>query len=361
MEPENPKPDRRLRLMLIPVVMLLIYLLSYLMDPDNAFWICSIKGGTKELLIEIFMDLALSWAIIETSTGIANRLEKKFPWSETSLMRFIMQTVLIIISVATLLYLQDIIFTLIYGDKNFSAQERLGIWQFFMVTLLVSVMVSAVHTGYFLLERWKIAISEASDLRIKSLEFKEIAMQAELQSLKLQLDPHFMFNNFSTLSELINENTQTATLFLENLSRVYRYMIQNLKKDLVTVKEEMTFVNAYLFLIAIRHGENVRVHIDLEDTLMTGFIPPITIQLLIENAIKHNIATTQKPLIIHIFSLDQSSITVTNNIQLIAHVLPSTSLGLQNIADRYRLLSGRLPEIIRTSDQFSVIIPVIDI
>jgi len=119
MEPENPKPNRRLRLMLIPVVMLLIYLLSYLMDPDNAFWICSIKGGTKDLLIEIFLDLTLSWAIIETSTGIAYRLEKKFPWSESSLMRFIMQTVLIIISVATLLYLQDIIFTLIYGDKNF--------------------------------------------------------------------------------------------------------------------------------------------------------------------------------------------------------------------------------------------------
>jgi len=347
--------------MLIPVVMLLIYLLSYLMNPVSGFWICSIKGEIKELLIEIFLDLALSWAIIETSTGIAFRLEKKFPWSESSLMRFIMQTFLIIISVATLLYLQDIIFTLIYGDKNFSAQERLGIWQFFMVTLLASVMVSAVHTGYFLLERWKISMSEASDLRIKSLEFKEIAMQAELQSLKLQLDPHFMFNNFSTLSELINENTQTATLFLENLSRVYRYMIQNLKKDLVTVKDEITFVNAYVFLIAIRHGENVRVHIDLEDSLMTGFIPPITIQLLIENAIKHNIATAQKPLMIHIFSVDQSSITVTNNVQLITHILPSTSLGLQNIEDRYRLLSGRLPEIIRTSDQFSVVIPVIDI
>lgn len=80
----------------------------------------------------------------------------------------------------------------------------------------------------------------------------------------------------------------------------------------MTVKDEITFVNAYVFLIAIRHGENVRVHIDLEDTLLTGFIPPITIQLLIENAIKHNIATVQRPLAIHIFSVDQSSITVTN-------------------------------------------------
>jgi two-component system LytT family sensor kinase len=360
METESSRRNRRLRLMLIPVVMLLIYLLSYLMDPYNAFWICSVKGGYKEILIELFLDLALSWAIIETSMGIAHRLEKRFPWEGSSLIRFLLQTTLIIISVGVLLYLQDLMFTVIYGNINFTVQERLSIWQFFMVTILVSVMVSAVHTGYFLLERWKISMSEASDLRLKTLEFKEIAMQAELQSLKLQLDPHFMFNNFSTLAELINENTQTATLFLENLSRVYRYMIQNLKKDLVQLKDEMAFVSAFIYLIGIRHGDNVRVHIDLDNTVLTQFVPPITVQLLIENAIKHNRATAQSPLVIHIYSVDQKSITVTNNIQLITNALPSTSLGLQNIQDRYRLLASRLPEIIKTSDQFCVVIPLIE-
>ena len=154
METESSKRNRRLRLMLIPVVMLLIYLLSYLMDPNNAFWICSIQGGFQKLVIELFLDLALSWAIIETSTGIAHRLEKRFPWEGSSLIRFLLQTTLIIISVGVLLYLQDLMFTVIYGNINFTVQERLSIWQFFMVTILVSVMVSAVHTGYFLLERW---------------------------------------------------------------------------------------------------------------------------------------------------------------------------------------------------------------
>lgn len=360
METESARHIRLLRLMLIPVVMILIYLLAYLMDPYNVTWICFVQRNWKDLFIEIFLNLVLSWAIIETSTGIAYWLENRIPWAGYSLTRFFLQTILIIISVGVLLYLQDLVFIGIYGNVNFTAQERLSIWQFFMVTILVSVMVSAVHTGYFLLERWKISMSEASDLRVKALEFKEIAMQAELQSLKLQLDPHFMFNNFSTLSELITDNTQIATVFLENLSRVYRYMIQNLKKDLVQLKDEIAFVNSYVYLIGIRHGDHVHVHFDLDENIMGQFIPPITIQLLIENAIKHNMATSQKPLIIHIYSIDQTSISVTNNLQLIPNPLPSTNLGLQNIRDRYRLLSSKLPEVIKTTDQFCVILPLIE-
>lgn len=360
METVNSKHNRYLRLVLILVVVVLIYLLAYLMDPYNATWTCYTERSFKDLFIEIFLNLVLSWAIIETSTGIAYWLENLFPWDGSSLIRFFLQTILIIISVGVLLFIQDLIFIGIYGNVNFTAQERLSLWQFFMVTILVSVMVSAVHTGYYLLERWKTSMSEASDLRVKTLEFKEIAMQAELQSLKLQLDPHFMFNNFSTLSELINENPKIAALFLENLSRVYRYMIQNLKRDLVQLKDEMTFVNAYVYLIGIRHGDHVRVNIDLDEAIMAKSIPPITVQLLIENAIKHNIATSVKPLTIHIFSVDQCSITVTNNLQPIANVLPSTHLGLQNIRDRYRILSSKLPEVIRNTDQFSVVLPLID-
>ena len=117
-------------------------------------------------------------------------------------------------------------------------------------------------------------------------------------------------------------------------------------------------MNAYVFLIAIRHGENVRVHIDLEDSLMTGFIPPITIQLLIENAIKHNIFSTNKPLNIHIYFPDGESMVVENNKSPKIIQEPGTNVGLKNIEERYHLLSQKTPVI--TDDQyfFKVEIPL---
>ena len=183
-------------------------------------------------------------------------------------------------------------------------------------------------------------------------------MQAELQSLKLQLDPHFMFNNFSTLSELINEDPAVASEFLDNLSRVYRYMIQNLRKDLVQLKVEIEFLKAYIYLMKIRHGDNMQVLIHLNEAVMESLIPPVTLQMLTENAIKHNIATTDSPLIIQI-NCEGGHITITNNLQRIAHAMPSTGMGLRNITDRYRILSGHEPVITETDTAFYVALPVL--
>lgn len=360
METEKQKYNWKLRMGLSAFVLFTVYAISFLLNPYGSNW-AELFGQDKwEVVFDLLLTFLFCWLIIEASIGIAKWLERFLPWTRSPLLRFVVQTLFIIVSTLVLIFLQWQIFEFVFDDMPLTQQELLESWQFFVVIVIVSLFVSAVHTGYFLLDRWKASISEAKDLQLKAMELKEIAMQAELQSLKMQLDPHFMFNNFSTLSELINEDTKTATRFLENLSRVYRYMIQNLKKDIISLNEEVAFVKAYCYLIHIRHDDNVQVVFDLAEESPDLYIPPIALQLLVENAIKHNIATKEQPLVITITS-NKQEIKVCNNFQKIPNAFPATGIGLKNIADRYLILSAELlPVAEESADHFCVTLPLLN-
>lgn len=361
MKNEKQKYNWKLRIGLSAFVLFTVYAINFLLNPYASIWTELFSCNKFELALDLLLTFLFCWLIIEASIWIAKWLEHFLPWTRFPLLRFVFQTILIIFSTLILIYLQGQIYEWIFGDMPLTQQEILVTWQFFVVIVIVSLFVSAVHTGYFLLNRWKVSISEAKDLELKSMELREVAMQSELQSLKMQLDPHFMFNNFSTLSELINENQQTATRFLENLSRVYRYMIQNLKKDIISLSDEVVFVKAYCYLIHIRHDDNVQVVFYLNEDSMDLYIPPISLQLLIENAIKHNIATKERPLVIRIMSDNKQEIKVCNNLQRISNTFPTTGIGLNNIVDRYRILSEEhLPMIEETSTDFCVTLPLLN-
>jgi sensor histidine kinase YesM len=351
----------KLRISLSFFVMLTIYAINYILNPFASLSTELFFLNKLELALDLLITFIFCWLIIEASIQITKWLEIFLPWTRSPLLRFSVQTILIITSTLLLILLQGKLYNWIFGELPLTQQELLETWQFFITIIIVSLFVNAVHTGYFLLYRWKASISEAKDLQLKSMKLKEIAMQSELQSLKMQLDPHFMFNNFSTLSELINEDRETATRFLENLSRVYRYMVQNLKKDIISLSDEVAFVKAYCYLIHIRHADNVQVNFDLNEESLDLNIPPISLQLLVENAIKHNIATKEQPLIITITSSDRQKIKVCNNLQRISSAFPATSIGLKNITDRYRILSEeQLPVIEETSARFCVTLPLLN-
>jgi LytS/YehU family sensor histidine kinase len=137
-------------------------------------------------------------------------------------------------------------------------------------------------------------------------------------------------------------------------------MIINLNNDIITLREELKFIQAYAFLIKIRHGENVDIQTDIPEAINARGIPPITLQLLIENAIKHNVAAAAQPLHIRIYINDTGKLTVSNNIQLIRTNIPSTKLGLENIRNRYRLLSDLPTTIKKENGQFMVELPLLD-
>ncbi len=349
---------RYIRLALTPVVMLAIHVLYYLINPESSLWNIGSTLVCKQWATDLTITFLFCWLLIEVSIGIADGLEGWFPWSSSSLLRFIVQTVCTLLASVIILLIEDQVYAWIYPETP-TPKEVLEAWQFIVVNLIVALMVSTYHTGYYLLNRWKTTLEEAAELKVKTLELKEMALQAELQSLKLQLDPHFLFNNFSTLSELILENPSKASLFLDKLAKVYRYMIQNMKQDLVPLKDEIAFVKAYQYLIGIRHGQQVLIELDLNPALGHKWIPPISIQLLIENAIKHNRATRTEPLTIRIEQVG-NRLCVTNNIQPFPTPLPSSGLGLENIKNRYRILSSQVPVVNADGQHFWVELPLFD-
>ncbi|MCR4852472.1 MAG: sensor histidine kinase [Prevotella sp.] len=180
-----------------------------------------------------------------------------------------------------------------------------------------------------------------------------------LQALENQLSPHFVFNNFSILAYLIEVDPQRAFSYLMNLSKVYRYTLSHLDHEMVTLQEELEFLDRYLALLKQRFGEGIQVRIANEVTKTQGMLPPASLQMLIENAIKHNEHTKAKPLVIDV-TCEGRRISVNNRKQPIA-TAESTNVGQHNIVERYRLLTSQKVVIRNTNDEYCVTIPLIPI
>lgn len=180
-----------------------------------------------------------------------------------------------------------------------------------------------------------------------------------LQALENQLSPHFVFNNFSILADLIEVDPKKASAYLMNLSKVYRYTLSHLDHNTVTLQEELEFLRQYLALLQQRFGEGIQVKIADDVATTNGKIPPAALQMLIENAIKHNEHTQARPLIIHV-TTEGSNISVSNKKQPIT-TAESTNVGQHNIAERYRLLTRKKVVIHDSQDEYCVTIPLIPI
>lgn len=185
------------------------------------------------------------------------------------------------------------------------------------------------------------------------------SVQGQLEGLKSQVNPHFLFNSLNTLSYLIPENPAKAENFVQKLSKAYRYILEIRERELTTVAEELGFLDSYNCLLKERFGENLHISIDVPDEVRQLQIPPLSLQMLFENAIKHNIVSTQHPLEIKVFVEGKNRLVVKNNLQLKKQEQPSTKVGLENIKSRYLLLTGQEAEVIVTQQHFIVLLPLI--
>ena len=180
-----------------------------------------------------------------------------------------------------------------------------------------------------------------------------------LQALENQLSQHFVFNNFSILADLIEVNPKRASAYLMNLSKVYRYTLSHLDHETVTLQEELAFLDRYLALLQQRFGEGIQIRIADEVAKTQGKLPPAALQMLIENAIKHNEHTQARPLTIDV-TVEGQHISVSNK-KLPITTAESTNVGLHNILERYRLLTSKKVVINSTIDEYCVTIPLIPI
>lgn len=202
----------------------------------------------------------------------------------------------------------------------------------------------------FIVIQWQDALKREQQLREENLIFQN-------ETLKNQINPHFLFNSLNTLSSLISTQPETADRFIDRLSSIYRYILENSQKDKVPLQNELTFINDYFFLHKIRDEDKIALEISVPNPHKFEILP-VSLQILVENAINHNMATRDSPLKILIYT-EGGYIVVKNNLQKKAVHLESTGIGLKNLSERIRLITGKVLITGESNSEFIVKIPLI--
>ncbi len=185
-------------------------------------------------------------------------------------------------------------------------------------------------------------------------------MNSQIEALKNQISPYFLFNSLNSLSALIRSNPDEAEVFLDEMSGIYRYLLRKNSRRLISLQEELEFARSYPQLLKTRYGIGLHCELNVSECYHTRLLPPLTLQLLIENAVKHNVVSRSSPLYIRIFTNDEGWLTVANNLQEKKIAVESNKVGLSNISANYKLLNQ--PDIIieKTDQTFSVILNLIE-
>ncbi|MDF7814104.1 histidine kinase [Hymenobacter sp. YC55] len=223
-------------------------------------------------------------------------------------------------------------------------------WRNLRFSLLTTLLITNVYESVYFFQEWRNYFMRAAALE------RENAI-SRLEALKQQVDPHFLFNSLNTMAALIGEN-EPAQEFLGALANVYRYILLSKKSTTVSLSEEMTFVEAYVYLNAIRFGKKIQVVKDIDPAALQLRVPPVAVQMLIENAIKHNAINSRFPLRITIRATEQA-LSVTNTMHPKTVLEKSTRQGLQNIVSRFQLLTDRPVLIDNRGSEFEVVLPLL--
>ena len=216
-----------------------------------------------------------------------------------------------------------------------------------IITIVISLFLHAFHFYKALQEK-----------KVKEQKIIAGTASAKFDALKNQLDPHFLFNSLNVLTSLIEEDPHQAQKFTTSLSKVYRYVLEQKNKDLVSVDEEFQFAKTYVKLLKMRFEDSIHLDIPEHSAYPEAKIVPLSLQLLLENAVKHNVVTSSKPLHIKVYE-ENGMLVVENNLQAKQVVKKSSGVGLQNIQQRYGILTDRQVEITKSDKIFSVKLPLL--
>ncbi len=223
--------------------------------------------------------------------------------------------------------------------------------QYYLNSFLISMVVALLfYAGYY--------YKFYKEKQVKEQKIIAGSASARFDALKNQLDPHFLFNSLNVLTSLIEEDPDQAQKFTTSLSKVYRYVLEQKNKDLVTVDEELNFARTYVRLLKMRFEDSIVFDIPENCSMPEAKIVPLSLQLLLENAVKHNVVTSSKPLHLKVFEKD-GMLVVSNNLQEKQVVKKSSGVGLQNIRQRYGILTDREVKINKTVSEFSVSLPIL--
>lgn len=308
----------------------------------------------KNLLISFAVSFLYSFVFVFGNYYTNGYLNSKYSWIDDTRTRMILGVVATLFVNVILVFVCNYI-NFIVLQKNDPAQFFSGSMGFINWLIInVALLISAIMHAKGFVEEWKKAT------RREVVEQKLIAKSANAQfeSLKNQLDPHFLFNSLNVLSSLIDENPTQAQRFTASMSKIYRYVLEQKDKELVTVEEEIEFAKIYCDLLKTRFEDSVSFEFKVNESDLKFFVVPLALQLLLENCIKHNFATSTKPLNIKIYS-ENGYLFIENNLQHREQVKESAGIGLSNIVQRYSILTKQNVFIEKSSDFFRVKIPIL--
>ncbi|WP_338871949.1 histidine kinase [Spirosoma sp. SC4-14] len=224
-------------------------------------------------------------------------------------------------------------------------------WAFAFV-LINTVVVIAIYESIMAFNYWQRTLIETEQLRKENL-------QSQLEGLKSQINPHFLFNSLNSLSSLIEDDPDRAQQFIEEMSSVYRYLLRSNETELATLQQEIQFAQSYFHLLNTRYGDGIRLDLAIDPQLETYLLPPLTLQILFENVVKHNIILPQQPLTIRVNTTPDGQLRVQNNLQRKSVRVPSNRIGLSNITAKYELLGQGTVLIEEEAQTFIVTLPLL--
>ncbi|MGB5236264.1 MAG: 2TM domain-containing protein [Flavobacteriaceae bacterium] len=303
------------------------------------------------LLQEIGYYFLFSIVLTLVNASYFDYINRKVVWKKYREYRMLIAAIGgIAITMLTILWLRILIRMGFEGAdwQDFLDGERAA---YYIIALLITIVVSVFfHAAYF--------YRSIQDRRVKEQKIIAGTASAKFDALKNQLDPHFLFNSLNVLTSLIEEDSQQAQKFTTSLSKVYRYVLEQKNKELVSVEEELQFAKTYVRLLKMRFEDSIVLDLPETTSNPEAKIVPLSLQLLLENAVKHNVVTSTKPLKIRVYEED-GFLVVTNNLQEKQVLKKSSGVGLRNIHQRYNLLTDKTVRIDKKAQDFSVYLPML--
>ncbi len=313
-------------------------------------WFIYYSETTTIYTIATYWVISILFLVVIGNYVIYHWLNKIIPWENDTLRRILFQ--LLVSGIYTLICanLSYFLFKSNLTDVPPDSQQMtlLNVYAVFII-----LPVFSIFFGIYFLAKWKKATLEIEDA-------KKEAIRSELLALKNHLDPHFLFNNLNILSSLIDDENNSAQAFLEKFAEVYRYVLKNKDSEVIQLKSELDFLKSYIFLINTRFEHQLEFRLNIDEQALEKFVPTLSIQMLVENALKHNKFSRMGKLIICVESKNDLLIVSNNYSPKSDELLEGNSgSGLINIEKRYELLSSQKPLVKIENDQFIVELPLL--
>lgn len=327
-----------------PVYQLMQY---YILDnkycPEGGFWANMAQTTAFSLLV--------TFCLFIINIFINNKGNELLFGRVTEGMRIFVTVIVSLIASNIAIYL----LWLFFDNQFFHLPEEGQAERIFTNQILATVLVIIVD----LIIEVDCYVKKLRESMEKQAHLEKEFIRAQLESLKTQISPHFLFNSFNALQSLIDQSPEQARAFIQELARVYRYVLDKKDEMVVPVRDEIAFIRSFLFLNHIRFGNSLTADIQLSDKDQDGFIPPLTLQLLVENAIKHNVISQSRPLHIEVYR-EGGQIIVRNNLQRRSDASPLSGIGQSNLTARYELICDRKPIFTMTADSYIAQVPVLE-